>query len=196
MPTPSEQKALLFLGAVAVLGGAVRLFGSGAPVVEPTAAERAGLAAQAAAAESAAAAVRAERSGGRTRRPGSKRKGPASGGETDSGGVGDPASPGSGLIRRPLAPPVDIDRATTEQLDALPGIGPALAARIVADRQQHGPFGSLDALDGVSGIGPTLINRLAGHVTFSGPRRPVNAPSSGGGVRASGRIVGINGERP
>ena len=91
---------------------------------------------------------------------------------------------------------MDVDRATEEELDRLPGIGPALAARIVAHRSANGPFGSLAALDAVSGVGPALIKRVAPHVTFSGPRRPSNAIGSGGGARVSGRIVGLAGGRP
>ena len=66
VPTPAEQKALLFLGAVALVGGAVRLFGGDAPAPEPTPHERAGLTAQIAATETATAAARAERAGKRS----------------------------------------------------------------------------------------------------------------------------------
>jgi competence ComEA-like helix-hairpin-helix protein len=77
------------------------------------------------------------------------------------------------------APIVDIDRATIEELDQLPGIGPALAARIVADRELNGPFGSLSALEEVRGIGPSLAAKLATRVTFSGPPRPPLAQRAG-----------------
>lgn len=195
MPTPAEQKALLFLGAVALLGGAVRIFGGGEVAADATAAERAGLAAQIVAAESAAAADRAERSGGKARGPKARRKRRATGGE----GAGNPEQQAGTEVeadRRSLRGPVDVDRATVEELDALPGIGPSLARRIVADRNANGAYGSLAALDGVSGIGPTLINRLAPLVTFSGPRRPTSGNGSGGGARSSGRVVGLIGGRP
>jgi competence protein ComEA len=91
---------------------------------------------------------------------------------------------------------VDVDRATAEELDALPGVGPALAARIVEDRRANGSFGSIEALDAVSGIGPTLIRRLDPHVTFSGPRRHSTATGSAGGAPARGRVVGLIGGRP
>lgn len=80
--------------------------------------------------------------------------------------------------RLPLSsaqPPVDLDQATFEQLTALPGVGPALAARILADRADHGPFGSLEALDGVRGVGPAMRERLRPLVTFSGPPRRMTA---------------------
>ena len=182
MPTPAEQKALLFLGAVALVGGAVRLFGGDAPVPEPTPHERAGLTAQIAMTESATAAARAERAGKRSR------KKPRSRGRAEAAQSPTPDA-------QPPAP-LDVDRASAEELDRLPGVGPALAARIVADREVNGAFGSLAALDAVSGVGPTLIKRLAPHVTFSGPRRPSTAIGSGGGARVSGRVVGLIGGRP
>lgn len=59
--------------------------------------------------------------------------------------------------------PVDINTATAAELEALPGIGPALAAAIVDERQTGGPFGSVDDLDRVSGIGPAKIDGLRDH---------------------------------
>lgn len=52
---------------------------------------------------------------------------------------------------------VDINRATAEQLDSLKGIGPAKAQAILADREQNGPFQSVDDLMRVKGIGTKLL---------------------------------------
>jgi competence protein ComEA len=60
--------------------------------------------------------------------------------------------------------PLDLNSATPEQLDALPGIGPATAAKIIGYRQAHGPFRSVDELDAVPGIGPARIEQLKGLV--------------------------------
>jgi competence protein ComEA len=67
--------------------------------------------------------------------------------------------------------PVDLDVASAAEIERLPGIGPHLAARIVRDRETHGPFGGWDALDGVKGIGPSLRRALDTLVRFSAPPR-------------------------
>ena len=59
---------------------------------------------------------------------------------------------------------IDVNKATEVQLNALPGIGPALAARIAADRGVHGPFETVEDLVRVHGIGPKLIERIGPYV--------------------------------
>jgi competence protein ComEA len=76
--------------------------------------------------------------------------GAASGGAA-SGAPGSPA-------------PVDLNSATAEELDALPGIGPVTAQKIVDYRRQHGPFTSVADLDAIAGIGPARITNLQGLV--------------------------------
>lgn len=56
--------------------------------------------------------------------------------------------------------PLDLNAATAEQLDALPGVGPSTAAAIVAFREQHGGFRSVDQLGDVRGIGPSKLDAL------------------------------------
>lgn len=63
--------------------------------------------------------------------------------------------------------PVNINAATAADLDALPGIGPVLAQRIVDWRTDHGPFSSVDALDAVSGIGAKVLENLRNLVSVS-----------------------------
>ena len=79
---------------------------------------------------------------------------------------------------RPLAPDeqINIDSAPASELARLPRVGPRLAKTIVADRQERGVFGSLNALDRVSGVGPGLIKVLAPHLRFS----PAAAPPAPG----------------
>jgi competence protein ComEA len=57
--------------------------------------------------------------------------------------------------------PVDLNAATATDLDALPGIGPVLAQRIVEHRERNGPFRTVEQLDDVPGIGPTTYAELA-----------------------------------
>jgi competence ComEA-like helix-hairpin-helix protein len=64
-----------------------------------------------------------------------------------------------------LAPPgpavaLDLNTATAAELDALPGIGPVLAARIVEHRRRNGAFRRVEELLSVPGIGPRLLERL------------------------------------
>jgi competence protein ComEA len=60
--------------------------------------------------------------------------------------------------------PVDLNSASLEQLDALPGIGPTTAQKILDFRQAHGAFHSLAELDAVPGIGPARLEQLKGLV--------------------------------
>lgn len=59
----------------------------------------------------------------------------------------------------------NINQATAEELEKLPGIGPVLAARIVAFREEHGPFRTVDDLLSVSGIGPKTLDGFRDLVT-------------------------------
>lgn len=73
------------------------------------------------------------------------------------------------------SPPVDLDVATFDEAAAVPLIGPALARRIVSNRIESGPFGSLAGLERVQGISAALARRLAPFVTFSRAPRPESA---------------------
>lgn len=89
-------------------------------------------------------------------------------------GRGDPLAhhDSSRALARPLDPGerIDADRAGPRELERLPGVGPALARRIVADRESLGAFGGIAGLDRVVGIGSATLGRLAPHLTFSGVR--------------------------
>jgi competence ComEA-like helix-hairpin-helix protein len=81
------------------------------------------------------------------------------------------AATGARPPRRPpaTASPIDLNRATAEALEGLPGVGPALAARIVSARQER-MFSSIEDLERVPGIGPSTLQRLRPHVTVGGSR--------------------------
>jgi competence protein ComEA len=55
---------------------------------------------------------------------------------------------------------LDLNRATEQELDGLPGIGPVLAARITAHRTHFGPFRRVEDLLAIQGIGPKVFERL------------------------------------
>jgi competence protein ComEA len=63
---------------------------------------------------------------------------------------------------------VNINTASQANLETLPGIGPATAAKIIAYRQEKGPFTTLEAIQGVSGIGPATYDRIKDLITISG----------------------------
>ena len=56
---------------------------------------------------------------------------------------------------------ISINNADAQTLQELPGIGPALAERIIEFRTKNGPFASVEELDAVSGIGPAMLAKLS-----------------------------------
>lgn len=197
MPTPAEQKALAFVALVVLLGGAVRVVRGGAltpPAATP--AEQQALARQAYSASSTAVVTADKRGkrGGKAASKAPKRR--YAGAKFDSTGV---LIEGSGVVSTTGFPPpnarldidsrspgaagawtgasvpdarrIDLDAAPAEEIERLPRVGPALARRIVANRDSLGPFGSLSGLRRVKGMGPATIERLAPLVTFSGQTR-------------------------
>jgi competence ComEA-like helix-hairpin-helix protein len=79
-------------------------------------------------------------------------------------------APASDAALRALrkAEPLDLNRAGAGDLELLPGVGPALARRIVSHRTTHGAFTSIDALGQVRGIGPKTLDRLRPLVVIAG----------------------------
>jgi competence ComEA-like helix-hairpin-helix protein len=145
MPTPAERKALIFFSIVLVLGASGRAIRTLHSAAPVDAKARSALESQIRAADSA------RKSGLRkSKRDKAKRPPP-----------------------RPIGP-LDLDTAGVEMIVALRHIGPALAKRIVANRDSFGPFGSLEGLQRVKGIGPSMVEKLDSAVTFSGVPRPTN----------------------
>ncbi|MBW4493707.1 MAG: DUF655 domain-containing protein [Oscillatoria princeps RMCB-10] len=80
--------------------------------------------------------------------------------EPRDAGAGQPADSGP-----PAGEKVNLNTASLEELQALPGVGPKLAKQIVAARQEK-PFASLEDLDRVPGVGPKLLDKLKDRVTW------------------------------
>jgi competence ComEA-like helix-hairpin-helix protein len=157
MATSSERKALVFFGLVIALGTVSRVVRVRSSHSSVDASAREALETQLAAADSARH-----------------------------------ANFGKGKGRRKIPPAptrhakVDLDVAGEPEIEALRGVGPSLARRIVAERDSFGPFGSLEGLKRVRGVGPALVAKLDSTVTFSLLPRPMNtviSSRSGGQIR-------------
>ncbi|MFL5619896.1 MAG: ComEA family DNA-binding protein [Gemmatimonadaceae bacterium] len=198
MATPSEQKALAFVAMIVLLGGVVRVVRAGAPANASSAEQQALARQAASADSAAGAPKSRKSRALRPVRPRKGASEPTVIGGVASVPAGSaqsnalthdgfpPPSPrvdvdyrtnrSSGMSGVNAGPrsdpaarePVDLDRATEREIDVLPWVGPALARRIVANRDSFGPFGSIEALGRVKGVGPATRKRLATLVTFSG----------------------------
>jgi len=185
MPTPAERQALVFFAAVAALGigvNAWRAVRGGDAVIAGSPGE---LATQIARVDSAVAS-----SPSRERRQNARAKN-ASARALDRSASPATRQPATTAYQPPITSyqppvsygpppnargPIDLDFASVAAVESLPRIGPALAKRIVANRDSFGAFGSLDGLQRVRGIGPGIAKALRSLVTFSGVPRP-DAPS-------------------
>ena len=158
MSLRADQKALVFFGAVAVLGAGVRVVraaGGPSPAASQPALDRQ--------IRSSDSARQAPRSG---RKKPSARKNARSLAQADTGRRQRPAGP---LDRRGyVGNRLDLDVATAAQIDSLPSVTPLLAKRIVADRMARGPFTSIDGLRRVIGVSTRFLERVDTLITFSG----------------------------
>ena len=145
MPTPAERKALLFFSIVLVLGASTRAYKSLHSRSPADAGSRSALERQIKAADSA------RKAGLRKPKREKRQKAPP----------------------KPLGP-LDLDVASEKEIEALRHVGPALAKRIIADRDSFGPFGSMEGLRRVKGVGLSMVEKLDSAVTFSLVPRPTN----------------------
>jgi competence protein ComEA len=68
-----------------------------------------------------------------------------------------------------LGRPVDLNRASAADLAVVPGIGPGLAAEVVRERDERGPYRDVEALRRVRGIGPVRLERARRWLAVTGP---------------------------
>jgi competence protein ComEA len=136
--TRDESRAVAFLGVLLLLSVAARVINRPAPI--SIAASPVDVAALRAAGQALAAqqAPRAPKARSRVRKP--------------------PPHIAPTFLEEPG--PLDLNRASESEIEALPGIGPAVAARIVARRDSLGRFRHVEDLDSVKGIGPALIEKI------------------------------------
>jgi competence protein ComEA len=84
---------------------------------------------------------------------------------------GPAAPPGTGTVpgsaggSTPTSTVVNVNSASAEELETLPGIGEVLAQAIISHREEHGPFAAVDDLEEVSGIGPVTLEEIRDLVT-------------------------------
>jgi competence protein ComEA len=89
---------------------------------------------------------------------------------TDAEGASSAPRRGSvAKLRRPGDGTVDINNATETELQRLPGVGPATAAKILAYRQEHGSFSTVEELMEVKGIGPAKLRKMQPFVVLQEP---------------------------
>ena len=171
MPTTAERHALVFLAAVALIGGGVRAVHSSRFSRELATTESlvGGPSDQSlgdlALAHQIAAVDTARASKSRRPRAAGVRPPRRALAVEESTAVHAPKRTSRQASARALTP-VDVNRATQAELERLPRVGPALAGRIISWREQHGPYRSLDDLRHVRGIGPATVALLAPSVTF------------------------------
>ena len=133
--TRDESRAVAFLGVLLLLSVAARAINKPAPIaISATPVDVAALRA----AGQALAAQQAPKARSRVRKP--------------------PPRTAPTFLEEPG--PVDLNRASEAEIEALPGIGPAVAARIVARRDSIGRFRQVEDLDSIKGIGPALIEKI------------------------------------
>ena len=164
MSLRADQKALVFFGAVAVLGAGVRVVrAAGTPASN---ASQPALERQIESSDSARASQSGRKKSVRSTTARKTNRSSPSAAAADTGHRRRPVGP---LDRRGyVGDRLDMDVASAAQIDSLPGVTPLMARRIVMDRMARGPFMTVDGLRRVIGVGPGFLKKIDTLITFSG----------------------------
>jgi competence ComEA-like helix-hairpin-helix protein len=79
--------------------------------------------------------------------------------------------------KKPPAQPVNLNTATSEELQQVPGIGPSTAEKILRMRKSYGPFKSVDDLLAIRGLGAKRLEKMRKYLTVGKPAAKSNALS-------------------
>jgi len=81
-----------------------------------------------------------------------------------------------GTKKKPPERPVNLNTANSEQLQQVPGIGPATAGKILQMRKTYGPFKSVDDLLAIRGLGAKRLEKMRKYLTVGKPSKPAPQP--------------------
>lgn len=98
--------------------------------------------------------------------------------------------------KKPPVKPVNINTATSEELQQVPGIGPATAQKIVQMRKSYGPFKSVDDLLAIRGLGEKRLDKMRKYLTVGKSNSPRTEAPSAKSVTPSEKAPGKPAEKP
>jgi competence ComEA-like helix-hairpin-helix protein len=79
--------------------------------------------------------------------------------------------------KKPPAAPINLNTATSDELQQVPGIGPVTAEKILQMRKAYGPFKSVDDLRAIKGIGPKRLEKMRKYLTVGKPSAAKKTPA-------------------
>jgi len=80
--------------------------------------------------------------------------------------------------KKPPLHPINLNTASSAELQQVPGIGPATAEKILQARKSYGGFKSVDDLQAIRGIGPKKLDKMRKYLTITRPATPASKPPS------------------
>ena len=90
--------------------------------------------------------------------------------------------------KKPPLHPVNLNTATSEELQQVPGIGPVTAEKILQARKSYGAFKSVDDLQAIKGIGPKRLEKMRKYLTVGKPAAN-NKPATESGVKGKAPLA-------